>query len=129
MSRVIAQTEIFKATPRQVYEALMDSDKHSEFTNSAARISREVGGEFMAYDGYITGKNLELVPDQKIVQSWRAEDWPENQFSIIEFLFSPLPEGTQLQFTHSNLPDGTEDEFTRGWIENYWEPLRVFLEK
>jgi hypothetical protein len=39
-----------------------------------AEISREVGGAYSAYSGYITGQNLELLPDQKIVQSWRAVD-------------------------------------------------------
>ena len=129
MSRDIEQTIIIKATPHEVYEALMDSDKHAAFTNGAASISREVGGDYMAYDGYISGKNLELVPDQKIIQSWRASDWPETQFSRIEFVFSTVAEGTQIKFTHSSLPEGTEEEFTQGWIDNYWEPLREFLEK
>ena len=129
MSKKIEQTVFFKATIHEVYEALMDSEKHAAFTNSSAAISREEGGAYTAYDGYITGKNLELVPDQKIVQSWRAEDWPEGQFSRIQFIFRPVKEGTQLDFTHSDLPEGTEDEFTQGWIDNYWEPLKAFFEK
>jgi hypothetical protein len=34
-----------------------------------------------------------------------------------------------LDFTHADVPDGTEKEFTRGWIDNYWEPMKFFLEK
>ena len=120
---------MFKASPHELYEALMDSARHAAFTKSDASISREVGGEYMAYDGYITGKNLELIPDQKIVQSWRAVDWPEKQFSRVEFEISPVAEGSRLVFTHSDLPEGTEEEFTQGWIENYWEHLHAYLEK
>lgn len=129
MSNLIEQTIILKASPHDVYEALMDSNKHAAFTNSEAQISRIVGGDYMAYAGYIVGKNLELVPDQKIVQSWRAMDWPEDHFSIVTFLLTPVTEGTQLYFTHTNVPEGTEAEYTQGWVENYWEPMKAFLEK
>ena len=129
MSKVIEQSVLFKASPHEVYEALMDSTKHAAFTNSEANISRELGGEYTAYSGYITGKNLELVQDKKIVQSWRAMDWADGYFSEVVFLLSPVGEGTRLVFTHTNVPDGTEDEYTQGWIENYWEPMHTFLEK
>lgn len=123
MSKLIEQIVLFKASANDVYEALMDSAKHAAFTNSEAQISREVGGEYLAYAGYISGKNLELVPDQKIVQSWRANDWPEDQISVVTFLLSPFEGGTQLYFTHANVPDGTEEEFTQGWIDNYWDNI------
>ena len=129
MSRLIEQIVTFKASPHAVYEALMDSDKHAAFTNNDAHISREVGGEYTSYTGYITGKNLELVPDQKIIQTWRAVDWLEGHYSQVTFVLTPLASGTQLHFTHADLPDGTEAEFTQGWIDNYWEPLKVYLEK
>jgi len=127
MSRTIQQTVIFKASPHEVYEALMDETIHAHFTASAASIGRAVGETFLAYDGYITGKNIELIPDQKIVQEWRAVDWKPGLTSTVTFELSPLPEGTQLDFSHSGLPEGTEDEFTQGWIDNYWEPMhRMF---
>ena len=129
MSKPIHQTITFKASPHEVYEALMDSKKHAAFTGGKARISRLVGGAIMAYDDYITGKNIELIPDQKIVQDWRAVDWQEGWFSRVTFDFTATPEGTRLDFTHADVPEGTEEEFTQGWIDNYWEPLKVFFEK
>ena len=129
MSKDIQQTILFKASPHDVYEVLMDSKKHAAFTGSRARISRVVGGSFKAYDDYISGKNVELVPDRRIVQDWRAVDWPEGYFSRITFEFTSIPEGTRLDFIHVDLPEGTEEEFTQGWIDNYWEPMKVFLEK
>jgi len=129
MSRIIEQTVTFKATPHEVYEALMDSKKHAAFTGGKASISRTVGGNFMAYDNYIAGKNIALVPDKKIVQDWRTVDWPEGNFSHVTFEFTAVPEGTRLDFTHVDVPEGTEEEFTQGWIDNYWEPMKAFLEK
>jgi activator of HSP90 ATPase len=129
MSRIIKQTVTFKASPHQVYEALMDSKNHAAFTGGKASISRAVGGSFMAYDNYIAGKIVELVPDKKIIQDWRAVDWPEGYYSRVTFEFTALPEGTRLDFTHADVPEGTEDEFTQGWIDNYWEPMKAFLGK
>ena len=74
MSKVIHQTVTLKVPPHEVYEALMDSRKHAAFTGGKAKISRAVGGKFSAYDNYIAGKNVDLVPDKKIVQDWRAVD-------------------------------------------------------
>ena len=129
MSRPIKQSITFKVSPHDVYEALMDSKKHAAFTGGKASISREVGGKYSAYDNYISGKNLELVPDEKIVQSWHAVDWAEGVFSTITFKLTPIPGGTRLDFTHADLPEGTEEECTQGWTDNYWEPMKVFLEK
>jgi activator of HSP90 ATPase len=127
MSPPIQQAVTFNASPHVVYEALMDSQQHAAFTGGAAKISREVGGEFSAFDGYITGKNIELVPDKKIVQSWRAVDWDAGVFSTVTFELTSVPEGTRLDFTHTDLPAGTEPEFTQGWIDNYWEPMKGYF--
>jgi activator of HSP90 ATPase len=129
MTPTIKQTIIFKALPHDVYEALMDSKKHAAFSGSKAVISREVGGTFTAYDDYISGKNIELVPDKKIVQDWRASDWPQGYYSRVTFSLIPVHDGTRLDFTHANVPEGTEDEFKQGWIDNYWEPMKKFLKK
>ncbi len=85
MATLIRQSVTFKATPHEIYEALMDSRKHARFTHDKATISRKVGGAFSAYGGYITGTNLELVPDKKIVQAWHGSDWPEGYMSRVTF--------------------------------------------
>lgn len=129
MSQPIRQVVTFPVSPHEVYEALMDSRKHAAFTHASAKISRRMGGTFTAYDGYISGKNLELIPDQLIRQSWRAVDWEEGVFSTVSFEFSAIPEGTRLDFTHTDVPDGTEAEFTQGWIDNYWDPMQILFTK
>jgi uncharacterized protein YndB with AHSA1/START domain len=63
--KTIQQSVTLKVSPHEVYEALMDSRKHSKFTGEEASISREVGGKFSAYGDYITGVNLELVQPQQ----------------------------------------------------------------
>jgi len=129
MATLIRQSVTFKATPHEVYEALMDSRKHARFTHEPARISRKVGGAFSAYSGYITGTNLELVPDRKIVQAWHAVDWPEGHMSRVTFRLSRVKGGTRLAFTHSGVPESEVASLKQGWIDSYWLPLKAMLEK
>ena len=64
-TKTLYQSVLLKATRHEVYEALTDSKKHTEFTHSLALIRREVGAEFSAFDGWASGTMLELSADTK----------------------------------------------------------------
>ncbi len=129
MATTIRQTVEFTAPPHAVFEALMDSKKHSVFTGSKASISRKVGGKIAAWDGYIEGKNLRIEKDKVIVQSWRTTDFHEDDpDSQVMFHFSKKGTGTRLIFVHSKVPDRLAEDFRQGWIDNYWVPLKEYLE-
>lgn len=130
-ARTIRQTVTFKATPSEVYELLMDSRKHAKFTGGKCIVSRKVGGRISVYDGYISGKNLELVPGKKIVQLWKPEEdcWPSDHYSTVEFSLKPTTHGTRMVFTQSGVPVECGDRFDTGWRENYWTPMKKLLEK
>jgi len=127
-TRTIQQPVTFKARPHVVYEMLMDSGEHARFSGAPASISREVGGAFTAYDGALTGTNVELVPDAKIVQSWRAGDWPEGHYSTATFLLEEADGGTRLTFTQTGVPEQNYDDINQGWRDYYWSKMESFLE-
>jgi uncharacterized protein YndB with AHSA1/START domain len=60
------------ATPEAIYEAWLDSATHSAMTGGEAEASNQLGAPHSAWDGYITGENLELGPGIRIVQTWRT---------------------------------------------------------
>ena len=124
----IRQTVTFKAGAHEVYELLMDAKKHSELAGDKAKISRTVGGKFNV-GGYIEGVNLELVPDEKIVQSWRYEDWPAGHFSKATFAFKEEGGKTKMSFTQTGVPVQFYDDIKQGWIDYYWMPMKEMLEK
>ena len=130
-NKTIKQTIVFKASPHDVYEVLIDSKKHSKFTGSPAKISREVGGKFSIFDGWTVGENLELVQDKKIVQTWCVKDdeWPKGHDSIVTFALKKANEGTELKFTHEKVPDDWVDSLTKGWEEYYWKPMKKMLDR
>lgn len=115
------------ASPHQVYTAWMSSRGHSRMTGSAAVIEDRVGATFSAWDGYITGRNLELEPDGKIVQSWRTTDFaPEDEDSRVEINLEACDDGTLLTLHHSHLPQDSS-QYEQGWVEFYFEPMKDYF--
>ncbi len=129
MPKTIRQTVTIKASPHAIYEALMDSRKHTAFSGMPARISRKPGGRFTAYGPYLSGVNLELVSDKKIVQFWRSKNWPKFHYSTVTFELQRVKDGTRLSFTQVGVPDNDYRAKKRGWIRSYWEPMKAMLEK
>ncbi|MBI4044455.1 MAG: SRPBCC domain-containing protein, partial [Candidatus Diapherotrites archaeon] len=119
-TKTIKQIIEFQAGPHEVFEALMDSKKHSAFTSSKCRIGMETGEKFSAYDGYIYGENLEIVADKKIVQSWTCTDWPLGHFSKATFEVKKTKNGARLSFTQTGVPEDFFEEISQGWHEHYW---------
>ena len=48
------------------------------------------------------GRNVELLPNHRIVQAWRVVTWPEGVYSIAKFELKPHGSGTQLVFDTSD---------------------------
>ena len=83
--KTIEMTEKFYCRAKDIYEILMDENRWKGFTQSNARISREVGGEFSLFDGSITGVNEELQEGKLIAQKWRFGSWPDGLYSSVSF--------------------------------------------
>ena len=128
-TRTIRQTITFDATPHDVYEMLMDEKKHARFTSGSAKINREAGGTFSTNDGYSTGTNKELVEDTKIVQTWRASDWPVGHYSTLTITLSPASSKTKLSFVQTGVPADQYEEISQGWHDYYWNPMKAALKK
>lgn len=129
-TKSLKQTRMFNTSAKDLYDALMNSRKHAKFTGAPAKISMKVGGAFSVHGGYATGVNLELTPNKKIVQSWRASDWPADHYSRVTFALASAGKGkTKLTFTQSGVPDDQFEEIKQGWIDYYWEPLKKMVER
>ena len=126
-SITIHQEIEFNASPQQLYEALLDSKQFIAFSGRAAEINREVGGGFSLFKGHIIGRNVELIPNERIVQAWRVVTWPEGAYSIARFELKPQGSGTRLVFDHVGFPEGLHDHLAAGWEENYWSLLRKYF--
>jgi uncharacterized protein YndB with AHSA1/START domain len=121
-------TTTIPASARQIYDAWLDSLGHSEMTGSKANASNEVGADVSAWGGYITGRNLELTPAERIVQSWRtAQFLEEHEDSIITVTLEDAENGTLLTLVHSNVPDDQMSYEQGGWEQHYFGPMKKYF--
>jgi uncharacterized protein YndB with AHSA1/START domain len=116
------------ASPEEIYNAWLDSLGHSEMTGGEANMSGEVGAEVSAWDGYISGRNLELIPGERIVQSWRTTEFTdEHEDSVISIVLTEVGDGTLLTLEHSNVPDDKRSYEEGGWQSHYFEPMVAYF--
>ncbi len=121
---------VLPASPDEIYNAWMGSEGHTGLTGSPAKVVGKVGGKFSAWDGYISGKTLELEPGRRIVQAWRTSEFPEQvPDSRLEVLLEAVDGGTKLTLIHSDIPEDQVDSYRQGWPESYFEPMREYFEK
>ncbi|MCR9171395.1 MAG: SRPBCC domain-containing protein [bacterium] len=118
---------IINTTPKEVYDAWLNSESHSKMTGGEAEVTDDVGARFTAWDGYIEGTNLELEPNKRIVQSWRTSEFEENdEDSTIEILLNEVDGKTELTLIHTQLSEDGE-QYINGWKEHYFEPMKAFF--
>ena len=131
MTKTITQKIIFKNTkPKELYDLYMDAKKHSMITGSPANIKHIAGSRFTAFGGYAWGKNLHLVKNKQIVQTWKAEDW-DKSVTDSTFILNLEQRGkdTIVHMTHANVPEKNAKDIEGGWHEFYWEPWKKHLEE
>lgn len=129
MKNKIVISETFPVTVELLFHGWLDSDVHSEFTDSDAEIDPVVGGSFSVWDGYITGKTLEIIPNKKIVQSWRTTEFSDSdKDSILTIEFESIHnEETRLTLTHTQIPSSDEAKYHQGWIDFYITPMKEYF--
>ncbi|KAF8403929.1 hypothetical protein HHK36_012036 [Tetracentron sinense] len=131
--KTITLTEKFNCRANNMYEILMDENRWKGFTQSNAKISKEVGGEFSLFDGSITGTNQELQEGKLIVQKWRFGNWADGIHSKVRLVFDePEPGVTIVKLTQTDVPE--EDRYgnstvventERGWRELIFNKIRA----
>jgi activator of HSP90 ATPase len=135
----IHQETMFKAGRNRIYEALLDTKQFDRITqisgvmqsmslgSAPTQISRELGGAFSLFGGHIVGRQVELLPNQRIVQAWRVVNWDPGVYSIAKFELVEQGAGTKLVFDHTGFPKGDAESLASGWKGHYWEPLEKLL--
>jgi uncharacterized protein YndB with AHSA1/START domain len=123
----IHQEVVFQTPPAQIYQALVDAAQFAKVTGAPTTGAATEGAPFTAFGGHITGRQVELVPEQLVVQAWRAKSWPAGRYSIARFELRGEGTGTRLVFDHDGFPEEQKEHLAAGWTANYWDPLRKHL--
>ena len=129
MSKTIIQKMVFKNTdPKSLFELYMDEKKHSHIAGSPCTITKKEDDKYSVHGGYISGKNLQLVKDKLIVQSWRAQGWDKDAVdSTFIIHLEKKGDDVMLHAVHANVPDEHKASISNGWHDHYWKPWKQYL--
>jgi activator of HSP90 ATPase len=129
MPITIQQRIIFKNTrPSKLYQFYTESKKHSATTGAPAKIQPRAGKRFKAHDGYIKGRNFQLIKNEQVVQSWRGKDWSADENdSILILSFSQDGKDTIVEMIHARVPERHAEGIKSGWYTHYWDRWKKFL--
>jgi len=128
MDHEIKQEITVNAPASAVYALLTQSERFAEMSGGApTTIDPTAGGAFSCFGGMIHGRNIECIPDERLVQAWRAKTWDSGVYSVVRLELEPHGTGTLIRLTHAAFPSGQAQHLSQGWHANYWEPLRKAL--
>jgi len=117
----------FNTTAKKIYKTWLSSEGHTKMTGGSAIISDIIGDKFTAWDGYIEGKNIDLEPNKRILQTWRTSQFKEDEEdSKIEVLLNEVDGKTELTLIHTNLSESGE-HYKNGWQDHYFEPMAKYF--
>jgi activator of HSP90 ATPase len=116
-----------KASRQRIYDALLDSKQFTAFSGAPAEINREPGGAFSLFGGLVVGRNIELVPKERIVQAWRPANWEPGVYTLVRFELNELGQQTRIVLDHTGFPEQNFRHLNSGWYAHYWEPLKKYF--
>jgi len=123
--RTISQVVKFHTSSQSIFETLMDSQRVSAFTGSAAQISSEKGSSFKLFGGSVFGILEDAIPGQRIAQKWRFASWPENHYSQVTIELEDKGGSKCLvKLTQSGVPESDYDRTRIGWEEHFWRRIK-----
>jgi uncharacterized protein YndB with AHSA1/START domain len=130
MPRTITMAVDLPCSPARLYRMYLDPKQHAAFTGAPVKIAARAGAPFRAFDGALTGKILQLVPNRLIVQSWRSTAFGKRDLdSTLILAFFPRKDGARIELTHVNVADGDFAGVSEGWSKYYWIPWREYLSR
>ncbi len=129
MKNSITLKQVFHVKPDVLYRAWLDSETHTAMTGGEANCTGIENEVFTTWDGYISGKNVQLEQNKKIVQAWRTDEFnADDEDSLLTITFTETPEGTELHLSHENIPEG-QSQYEQGWIDHYFNPMKSYFEQ
>ena len=130
MSRTIKHTIFYSHAPELVWEYLTKVELIEQWLMKSDFLP-VIGHEFMFqtrplpqfdFDGNIYCKVLEVVPQRKLVYSWKGGPAPGKitMDSTVKWILTPRNNGTELQLEHSGLIEnaGIYQAMNEGWWKN-----------
>src|SRR5436853_1943024 len=131
----------FNAPVSKVWKAITDRDEMKKWYFDLAEFKADVCFEFRFTGGPSPEKQyvhlckiMEVIPEKKLIYSWRYDGYEGNSFVTFELL--EQEDKTLLRLTHASLetfpkdnPDFAKENFVEGWTHIIHTSLKDYLEQ
>lgn len=126
--KTIKQTYHINASIEKVWQALVDPKAIEGWGAGPAKMNAKVDAEFSLWGGEVWGKNVEVIPNKKLVQEWFGGKWDKP--SIATFSLHKEEDGsTRIDLVHEDVPDNEAKDHEEGWKDYYFGPLKDYVEQ
>jgi activator of HSP90 ATPase len=122
-SKSIHLEATFPAPAERIYELLINGAKFGNVTGHPGKGGGSEGAYFSLFGDWLQGRQIELVPNERIVQAWRFIDWDPGVFSIVRFTFIPEGDNTKLIVDQDGVPDKFHEHVSTNWQPFYFDPF------
>jgi activator of HSP90 ATPase len=121
-----------QASPGPIFEYLTNGDIFSAATGMPARVSDREGDRFSLFGGRVEGRQIELVPRERVVQAWRfggghPDVWEPGLYSIVRFTLRAEGDATRFVIDHTGIPPEWEDHIESGYPTFYAGPMTEYF--
>ncbi len=128
----IHQEALVGAPPQQVFELLTSGSLFGAATGQPAEITDREGDSFSLFGGRVEGRQIELVPGQRVVQAWRfgtahPSVWEPGVYSTVRFSLEPDGDRTRLVIDHTGIPAEWIEHISLGYPAFYRDPIAAFF--
>lgn len=124
----LKKTYYIDAPIKRVWEALTDELTIDNWGGGPAQMDDQVGTQFKLWDGDIHGRNVQVEPEELLVQEWFSGDWQEP--SIVSMNLSEDMDGVvEIELIQENIPDADFDDIEQQWDDTFFGAIKTYLEE
>ncbi|MGZ6519411.1 MAG: SRPBCC domain-containing protein [Bacteroidia bacterium] len=122
-SKTIHLEATIPASPERIYELLINGAKFGNVTGKPGKGAGSEGAYLSLFDGWIQGRQIELIPNKSVIQAWRFKDWDPGIFSIVRFTLIPEGNNTKLVVDQHLHPVAAHEQVLANWQPFYFDPF------
>ncbi|MFC1616438.1 SRPBCC domain-containing protein [Patescibacteria group bacterium] len=123
--KTIEKSFEIKSKIAEVFKALTDPFIIMSWSKVPCIMDANVGSKFSLFGGYITGENLEMINNKKIVQEWSIRNWEKS--SKVTFELEEEGDNTIVTLNHENIPDDKLEEMESAWNQYFFDKIQEFF--
>jgi activator of HSP90 ATPase len=118
---------------KRLFSTYVTSDLHSAALGGPpVSVSARVGKPFKIFgNNGLRGKNLHVVKNRLVVQTWRGQAWStQDEDSLLILHFEPTDSGSRIVLFQDNVPDRAFELVNpKAWSRMYWRPWKKYFSR